>query len=249
MSPSPIRDSAGRHARVSGSPGERARVAGLVRAAWPLFAACVGAGYLLRAALPWPVLGTTAAGFLLLALALLFAGAVAVSRQRMASFVKGARGEERVARELAFLPGGYRVYHGVALRHNAIMPSGGDFDHIVVGPTGVFVVETKNWDGRITVEDGRILYDGNEPDRAPLDQVKAAANALRRALQEACGAEIAVRPVVCFAADSLSADSQGAAGVIVCNARSVNAVIRDSSEPPLPESVQAKAAALLDQCA
>lgn len=249
MSSTLPRDSASRHAQVTGSPGQRARDAGLVRAAWPLLAVCFAAGYLVRAVLPGPHLGATAAGFLLLALAMAMAGVISMSRQRIAAYIKGARGEERVARELGFLPAAYRVYHGLALRQSAATPPAEDFDHVVVGPTGVFVIETKNWDGRISIEDGRILYDGRDPDRPPLEQAKAGANALRRALAEACGTEIAVRPLVCFAGDGLAADSQGAAGVIVCNARSVNAVIRDDSEPPLPADAQEKAVAFLDRCA
>ena len=58
------------HARVFGSPGERARLAGLVRATWPIFVVIAAGGYLVRAALPLPRLGSTAVGVLFLLLAI-----------------------------------------------------------------------------------------------------------------------------------------------------------------------------------
>jgi hypothetical protein len=54
---------------------------------------------------------------------------------------RGIRGEEAVADVLAALPSSYWVLHGVWTGH-------GDVDHVVIGPTGVFALETKAWEGR-----------------------------------------------------------------------------------------------------
>jgi len=225
------------YARVFGSPGARPRFAGLVRAAWPVFVIVFAAGYLVRAAFPLPDLSLTAAGLLFLVLAVAFGAAVNASLSRLGSFLKGARGEEQVAHELAFLPAAYSVFHGLSRARGAIMPRGGDYDHVVAGPTGVFVVETKNWAGAVTLRDGRILCDGREPDRPPLEQVRLAARSLRAELRQACDAEIHVQPVVCFAGNQFAGDRCGTGGVILCNARALTAVVRESCDPPLPQAV------------
>jgi Nuclease-related domain len=70
------------------------------------------------------------------------------------NFLKGATGEQIVARKIDDLPDGFCVIHDLATPF-------GNLDHVVVGPTGVFVLETKNWKGVIE-PDGRggILHNG-----------------------------------------------------------------------------------------
>lgn len=52
----------------------------------------------------------------------------------------GAEGERVVARTLDLLPVDYVVFHDFNTRM-------GNFDHLVIGPTGIFAIETKNWRG------------------------------------------------------------------------------------------------------
>jgi hypothetical protein len=54
----------------------------------------------------------------------------------------------------------------------------GDVDHVVVGPTGVFAVETKNWPGRVEVRGGA-LYRNGRRDETSLRQAIRAAIAIR----------------------------------------------------------------------
>jgi hypothetical protein len=214
------------YARVFGSPGARVRIAGLFRTLWPLLIVVALAGYLLRAALPVPAIGSTLAGALFLVLAAAVAAAANYSRDRLQAFLKGARGEELVARALALLPESFSVFHGLSAHARGILTQGGgDLDHVVVGATGVFVVETKNWNGEVTIESGELLCDGDVPSRPPLDQVKCAANALRSRLQAVADEDLKVSPILCFASNCLPAGQQGAAGVIVCNADQLTTVI------------------------
>jgi hypothetical protein len=232
------------YARVTGSPGERARFAGLVRLLWPLLALGMAAGYLARAALPSPPLGRTVVGLLFLLLGVLGTVWAAWGAGRLAAYVKGARGEEAVARELAFLPAAYRVFHG--LGRARWRPGGpGDVDHVVVGPNGVFVIETKHWSGRIAVRDGRVLCEDREPDRPPLDQAREAASRLRAGLRAELGRAPTVRPLLCFVEGALEGGTQGAGGVVVCRAAELNDVILHATEEPLPEADQARIAAFL----
>jgi hypothetical protein len=90
---------------------------------------------------------------------------------------------------------GYRVFHDII---------GGSFniDHLLIGPAGVFTVETKTWSkpvkGRAEVHfDGeRIKVLGRHPDRDPVIQAKAQANWIRKLLIESAGIETYVKPVV-----------------------------------------------------
>lgn len=69
------------------------------------------------------------------------------------SYFLGAKGELRVIKELEKLPDNYIVINDYKKRFsNAIYrKKKGDYiktiqvDHIVIGPTGIFVIETKNW--------------------------------------------------------------------------------------------------------
>jgi hypothetical protein len=242
-----LKETSSSHARIHGSPGERPRLAGLFRAIGPIFIVIAVAGALVHAALPFPPIGSATAGVLFLVLAAALAVAVATSRRRLESYLKGARGEEYVAHELSFLPAGYDVFHGLARSSDSIMGREGDFDHVVVGPTGVFVIETKNWDGSITVEDGKILYNGQAPSRPPLEQVRQAAADLRDKLREASETELQPRPVVCFATDAVQGGSRTVEGVLVCNTRVLNEFITAGNDAgrPLSEQTQARVAAYL----
>jgi len=234
-------------ARVDGSPGATPRLIGLFRTFWPLFLVFAAAGYVLRAALPAPALSRTAAGLLLLLLSALFAFLIVRSESRLKQYLKGARGEEDVARVLAFLPPSYRVFHGLTPPSHRLLERARDIDHVVVGPTGLFVIETKNWRGPVTVREGRILADGEEPDRPPLDQVRAAAKVLEREFVESLGVSFSVHPVLCFASGALRSEATGIAGVSVCNVRSLNDVLLDSVEEPLTRDLQVKVAEHLEQ--
>lgn len=233
------------YARVHGSPGEQPRLRGLLRVLFPLFVVMGAAGYLARAALPWPPLGLPLVGFLLVILALLLALALSAGQAGLASFLKGARGEERVGRILGMLSADHHVFHGLpAARGRA--GARGDLDHVVVGPTGVFVIETKRWAGAVTIADGRILVGGQEPSRPPVEQVQRAAEALRARLREACGDTVTVQPILCFAdATGGGIATRGVSGVLVCDDQRLLGAIREHDEAPLPPTLRASIVAAL----
>ncbi len=231
-------------ARVAGSPGETPRFAGLLRVLWPFLLLTFAAGYLVRAAWPVPALGTTEIGAAFLALAGVLAWSVTAGRHRLESFLKGARGEESVARALSFLPAPHRVYHGLPSADGLL--GGGDYDHVVVGPAGIFLVETKSWYGRITVRDGAVLYDGNQPDRPPLEQVKDAAGALRRELRERVYRKLDVQPVLCFAQGYVQDGRAGTSGVLICTVHTLTDVLQEPPDVPLSQGIQEQVAYYLD---
>ena len=68
---------------------------------------------------------------------------------------KGALGEYEVGAELERLPDDYFVFNDINTEEF------GNFDHIVVGPKGIFAIETKNWTGLIgTNAEGEIIRNG-----------------------------------------------------------------------------------------
>jgi hypothetical protein len=71
------------------------------------------------------------------------------------SWLKGWFGELVVAHVLANLPETYTVLHDVTVNGKKW-----NIDHIVVGPSGVWLIETKNWSGRIGQRGKRLTLDG-----------------------------------------------------------------------------------------
>lgn len=103
----------------------------------------------------------------------------------------GARGEERVGQHLVELQArGWTVLHDVVL-------DGWNIDHVAVGPTGVFTIETKSHRGRIGF-DGKQLVRGGKPlEKDFLRQAKSQALWLAKQLGEK-GHDLFVVPIVCF---------------------------------------------------
>lgn len=75
---------------------------------------------------------------------------------------RGAMGERVIADVLeSELPDGFHVFNDVRLPGRTA-----NIDHLVVGPSGVFVLDTKNWRGTVGwAEDGKTLLWNGEPDK------------------------------------------------------------------------------------
>ncbi|MCF7817858.1 MAG: NERD domain-containing protein [Kiritimatiellales bacterium] len=222
-----------RFARVYGSPGEAPRVMGLLRAFWPLLLVCLVTGYLLRALFPSPALGLSQVGILFFLVAVSAGVLLAWGDRRLANFLKGAKGEEWVAHELAFLPAEYTVFNGLRL-------GGGkqNFDHIIVGPSGVFVVETKNWKGSVEFRDGKLYAEGKEPSRPPLRQVKDASAELINFLDDSGNGGVPVHSVLCFISTRLPEEVMNVNGVVVCTGKRLFKVLQETFDEPLTDSVR-----------
>jgi len=224
-----------RFARVYGSPGEAPRVLGLLRAFWPLLLVCFITGYLVRAWFPFPELGVSQVGILFFLMAVVAVVLLAWGDRRLGNFLKGAKGEEWVAHELAFLDSGYTVFNGLRL-------GGGkqNFDHIVVGPAGVFVVETKNWKGSVEFRNGRLYVGGREPSRPPLRQVKAATAELVAYFDDFGHEDIPVHPVLCFISTELPEEIMNVNGVVVCAGHCLIDVLQETFDEPIREALRKK---------
>lgn len=192
-------------AKIHGIAGEWARVKGMVAGLWPLFLGVFASGFSLALFLVSPLVAAT----VLVAALVWVIYSLVRGLRHVERFFKGARGEEKVAGILASLPDAYHVFNDFAAGRTHV-------DHVVVGPGGVFSIETKMWRGAVTVEDGRILLNGQLPDRDPLAQTAKEATLVRAALA-AKGWKGVVTPVLVFASDSFAAHRADVRGVIVIN--------------------------------
>lgn len=132
-----------------------------------------------------------------LVMAGLVAGADAVYRWRTHEAVrtwrKGALGERRTARMLRPLTRrGYTVLHDRALPYGRA-----NVDHLVIGPTGVFVVDTKNWNKKRRVtRRGRYVRVGRTSGDTAVGSVIYEAGRVGEVLAAAVGRPVEVVPVV-----------------------------------------------------
>lgn len=212
---------------VHGVPGEGARFTGVIKGFIPLLVSVFLFGIFVGIILPLKAGGLVFTGLIAVFAVMLWLAYTSYSRGAE-SYFKGARGEEIVAIWLASLPAGYHVFHDVDL-------SGvGSLDHLVAGPTGVFVIETKFWSGSVTTDGVTLLVDGMRPSRSPIQQVLKEAAALQEFLTEKMSTAPSVTPVVCFASNTLVHDGsrprlrQGE--VVVCNVQELCGLITSGSQ-------------------
>lgn len=117
-------------------------------------------------------------------------------RREIKNLKQGLEGEKIVGEKLENLRAlGYMVFHDLI---------GGPFnvDHVLVGPAGVFTVETKTWSkgkGDEIEHNGEALWkNGIEVKPNPIDQAKAQARWLYGLIKELTNENVFVQPVIVF---------------------------------------------------
>ncbi|MES1180683.1 MAG: nuclease-related domain-containing protein [Verrucomicrobiota bacterium] len=79
--------------------------------------------------------------------------------KRRVAMRKGADGENIVAQKLKDFPEDFCVINGLTTPF-------GDLDHVVIGPTGVYILDTKNWKGVVAADGkGELLLNGKMTDK------------------------------------------------------------------------------------
>jgi hypothetical protein len=139
----------------------------------------------------------------ILALAAIIASFIATikfisARKKINQLILARDGEKIVAENLDILKrDGDTVFHDILGDHFNI-------DHVVLSLHGIFIVETKTRSkpyrkNPSVVYDGeRVLIDGRESDRNPVEQVIAQANWLSKQIQSSTGKQFPIRPVIVF---------------------------------------------------
>ena len=132
----------------------------------------------------------------------------------------GAKGEAQVGRRLERLERrGWQVLHAIPL------PSGADIDHLVIGPGGVFTVNTKfHTDARITVGTHVVWVNGFQ--HPYLRNSRHEANATQRRLTAALGFSVTVQPVLAFLGARSVTMRDALPDVLITSGESADRVLR-----------------------
>src|SRR6266540_3604508 len=138
---------------------------------------------------------------------------------------RGAKGEQLTARRLRRLGRAWTVFHDLAIPN-----SRANADHLVIGPPGVFLIDSKHYRGRLTLTPEGSLWYGHHPLAGVLATVRWEAAVLGQALGTA------VTPMLCVHAAQLPWGELMAEGIPVLAADRVAITLR--MLPPLLDEVQ-----------
>jgi hypothetical protein len=152
----------------------------------------------------------------------------------------GYCGERVVAESLEELkPQGFRIFHDVPAG-DAKNPF--NIDHVIVGPSGVFAVETKTrrkGRARAGFAEHQIIYDGQVlaypwgEDRHGLDQAAHQATWLQACLEQLIGQPVRVQPILTFPGWMVITRAQGT--VTVLNPKQIPAAAALRGAPVLDD--------------
>lgn len=119
-------------------------------------------------------------------------------KRQLQNLKQGRDGERAVGQFLDCLrEKGYRVFHD-------IVGDGFNVDHVLIGSSGVFSIETKTISkpekgmAKVVYDGEKVCVDGFTPDRDPITQAKAQANWLQNLIKDSTGKTVKVRPVVLY---------------------------------------------------
>lgn len=105
----------------------------------------------------------------------------------------GLKGEREISRVLGTLPHQYWIFQDKHLYPYA------NIDFIVLGPTGIFIVEAKNDRGEISYENGRLIHNNHHPvHRDPINQVLAQTEDLQRFLLKETGHNFFIKHLIVY---------------------------------------------------
>jgi len=164
------------------------------------------------------------------------------------SWIKGDIGERITSHHLKKLPKEFVVFNDVILPERY-----GNIDHVVVGPTGIFVIETKNYTGSYIIDGDDWYYNTDEGiERAlsnPAGQVKNNSMALKRFLS--------IKGINTYKLWINSVVALTSPGLTIKNAPKNYKILRPSKLPmyiknshgTLKEEVIVKAIYILEECA
>jgi Nuclease-related domain len=142
---------------------------------------------------------------------------------------RGAAGERRTARLLGPLE-----RQGWAVLHDLALPgSQANLDHLVIGPGGVFVVDSKHYRGRLQLDPSGRLWDGRYPLTPTLRTVEFEADQAARVLAD----PQVVMPIVAVHGAQVPWGKTVVDGVPVVTARRLPSMLRALPAVLAPERV------------
>jgi hypothetical protein len=170
---------------------------------------------------------------LLVAAMVIFRYRISKARVRIKALKQGRDGEIFVGQILEGMRvGGNIVFHDVIGENFNI-------DHVLIGPKGIYVIETKAWSkgssnkGSISYNDGVFKLNGRVLDKNPLNQAKANSKWFSDTLKESTGKDFFVQSVIALPGWYIEqADTKRAIadGVLLLNPKALLAFVKNSNK-------------------
>lgn len=152
----------------------------------------------------------------------------------------GATGERAVAARLATLPAGWVVLHSLPVGRN-----GADIDHLIVGPGGVFTVNTKHHvDASVWVAGRTVLVSGSS--RPMVQKAEAEARRIDRIVAGVLADPPAVRPLIAVVGAKRVTVRRAPKLVVVLRAEQLRRFLRSQPRRLSPTEVGALVAVFED---
>jgi len=160
------------------------------------------------------------------------------ARFKIKRLKQGRDGERFVGQKIEEMRiAGYQVFHDIDC-------GGFNIDHVLIGPHGVYAIETKTWSKKsskdsVTYVDGVLKKNGFALDKDPLEQARANASWVRNFLRESTGKYYKVQAVVLLPdwfiprADTARAKKDG---VYLLNPKALSAYITAGQPTLAPEN-------------
>jgi hypothetical protein len=166
------------------------------------------------------------------------ASALFATPNSITAWQTGAQGELRTGRLLEPLEGeGFRILHD-----RQIPGSRANIDHIVIGPPGIFVVETKSLGGSLQIRDNDVFVSGRRRTKM-IDEVKREALAVQTALAKELAARgWMVSPIICVHRADLPWLRSEVAGVRIVSGKDLVKRLREADHLLAPADVERLAA-------
>jgi len=155
---------------------------------------------------------------------------------------RGALGEPRTAMLLRSLE-----RRGYVLLHDLAIPaSRANLDHLLVGPTGVWLLDSKNWRGHVGVDETGLLWHGHQPAADTLRTLWWEVAQVDLALA-AAGFTLGARPVLAVTGAWLAAPLVDARGVTVTHPALLAEIVHTAPIVLPQQNVPVVAAALRER--
>lgn len=169
--------------------------------------------------------------FVLLAVIGFFTHRILYARKKLRKMYQGRDGERYVGQLLEKMRvDGHVVFHDLKAEQFNV-------DHVVVGPQGIYVIETKTWSklpGKsiASYKNGRFMINGKVIQKNPLEQAKKNSKWLHGVLKESTGKSFSIIPVVVMPdwfIEPGDTKNARADGVIFVNPKALPAFVKGST--------------------
>ena len=125
------------------------------------------------------------------------------------NFRKGAVGEAVIGYILEGFPDDYRVI-------NDLSTPFGNIDHVVIGPNGAYIIDTKNWKGVVSADgNGELLLNGKPTQKTEVKNLTRRIMSIKEKIKVLCSLDPYVQGVFAFPSAFVEA-RWGSTGYVNC---------------------------------